>query len=198
MNKGLALLSTVGLVVAFQNCSQETLTSSTLGSESFKSSEVFITLPDALESKAKIDFVEIPDIQSNSVEQKVSVRADSATEEASYRLVISTESGALQILDQSNFVMDRGCLSISDLKELLTILSGSRICQRQLSKEDLACAQVYKAGYASLYSDDRKISLGEEYDSCGNGKKDLCGDLSKVFQAYVAHIKANWPQMSCE
>jgi hypothetical protein len=197
VNKGLALLSSVCLIVAFQNCSQETLTSTSTGSESLKSSDVLVTLPDASESKAKIDFVEIPDIQSDAVAQKASLSVSPEGAD-SYRLVISVESGVLQILDQSNSVMDRGCLSASDLQELQTILSGSRICQRLLQQEDLMCAQVYKASYVSLYSDDKKISLGEERDSCGNGKKDLCGDLSKVFQAYVAHIRTHWSKMSCE
>lgn len=192
MNKGLALVGMLGLIVAFQNCSQETLTSS---SNDFNSNEVAVTLPGDEKQSAKITFVEIPDLPV--AESMAKLGQSLRNEEEAFKLVISVESGALQILDQGNAVMDKGCLSSSDLEELKSILGGSRICKSQASQQEI-CAQIYKPGYAALYADDDKISLGEERDSCGNGKQDLCGELSSVFQAYVAHIKNNWSKMSCE
>lgn len=192
MNRGLALVGMLGLIVAFQNCSQETLTSS---AENMKATDVAITLPGENAQAAKVSFVEIPDITANDHQAKIGA---SLGEEESYRLVISVDSGALQILDRANAVMDRGCLSQSDLQELKTILGGSRICQADSVAADQMCSQVYRPGYASLYADEQRISLGEQMDSCGRGKKDLCGELSNVFKAYVAHLKLNWSQMSCE
>jgi len=187
-----ALGAMVCLVLGFQNCSQNGL--QTL-SES--SSDVSINVPPSVDGSensgtpAKVTYVEIPNISDESSS------AQKPVELTPYRLVISVDSGEISLLDDSNAVLQKRCLNAGSLTELKTILSGSSVCAATASQAEV-CAQSYKPGYASLYVNDKRINLGEEFDSCGRGRKDLCGQVTDVFQAYVDYVKAHWAEMSCQ
>lgn len=190
MKRVLAVVSMLCLVLGFQNCSQSSLQS---GAGSVDSSQVAISVPNQSgeSSSQKVTYVEIPNIsEDSSVAQKTA-------ELSPYRLVISVQNGSIQLMDESNNVLQKRCLKSSDLQELQTILAGSSVCAVGSSAADV-CAARYKAGYASLYANEKRINLGEERDSCGNGKKDLCGELADVFQNYVSHLRSGWSEMNCE
>lgn len=196
MKRGLALISAACLILGFQNCSQNNLQSGVGLSQ-----DVSITTPDLIAGNgedvsgvtSKVTFVEIPNMSEDSaVAQKAS-----AVELTPYRLVISLQSGTINLMDDRNEVREKRCLSSSSLQELKTILSGSSICAAAVQSADV-CAQAYSPGYASLYADDQRIALGEKRDSCGGGQKDLCGALADVFQNYVSHVREHWAEMSCE
>lgn len=196
MKRGLALISATCLILGFQNCAQSNLQSG-VGI----TSDVAITAPknnlstgeDSSGVTAKVTFVEIPNMeQSGSSLQKAY-----SGEPTQYRLVVSLQSGTISLMDNKNESLEKRCLSSSSLQELKAILSGSSICADTVSSEAL-CAQVYSPGYASLYADDERINLGEKYDSCGNGHRDLCGGVADVFQNYISHLRQNWADMSCE
>lgn len=178
------------LVLAFQNCGRQGLQSDGAGS-----GDVAVTLPQngvaVAADSAKVTYIEIPEVADTSGQQKI------VGEEGDGRLVISLQSGKIQLMDSANNVLQQRCLAPSDLGELKTILSGSKICEAQVA-QDAICAMQMKMGYASLYADEKRVNLGEELDSCGRGRKDLCGELSNVFKAYVSHVKANWVEMHCE
>ncbi|KYG67136.1 hypothetical protein AZI86_08990 [Bdellovibrio bacteriovorus] len=194
MKRGLALISAACLILGFQNCSQSNLQSGVgLGQD------VSITAPKNLSTgedtsgvTAKVTFVEVPNMSdSSSAAQKAS------GEITQYRLVVSLQSGTINLMDNRNEVLEKRCLSSSSLQEIKTILSGSSICAAAVSAGDV-CAQVYSPGYASLYADDERINLGERRDSCGHGHKDLCGSVADVFQNYISHLRNHWAEMSCE
>ena len=184
-----ALSAIVILVLSFQNCGE----SMQQGMGNFSSTGVNVGIPNqASMSSARVTDIEIPHIaDASSLPSKI-------TEDyGPYRLLVSLESGDIQLLDESNNVLQRRCLGSNELNEAKTILADSKICETSV-QSDQVCGMRYKYAYASLYADDKRVSLGEEQDSCGRGKKDLCGGLASVFQAYISHIKANWDSMSCE
>lgn len=193
MNKGLALITTLCLILGFQNCQ------STMQPEGMSSSnEVSVTLPAVASgggsssgsTVGKVTYVEVPNISdSTSASQKT---ADLTP----YRLVISVQTGTIQLMDDSNAVMETRCLDSGSLQELKTILSGASVCAAQASGD--ICAMRYTPGYASLYVNESRVNLGEQKDSCGTGRLDLCGGLNDVFQSYVTHVKQNWTQMNCQ
>ncbi|KYG69350.1 hypothetical protein AZI87_09170 [Bdellovibrio bacteriovorus] len=194
VKRGLALIGILCLVLGFQNCSQSALQ----GQGDLASTDVSINMPPQISeeesSVAKaVTFIEIPNISDG----QTSVSAK-ATEVTPYRLVISTESGSIQLVDDANNVLEKRCLNSSNLDELKTILSGSSICEAEVQSDDQVCSMKYKPWYAALYVNEERVKLGEEKDSCGKGRKDLCGALTDVFQAYVAHVKQHWNEMNCE
>lgn len=191
MKRVLAAAAVLLLILGFQNCSQKSLQVD----GSVASSEVTVSLPQGggeATSVAKVTYVEIPEIaDSANAYQKASVGSGSE------RLVISLDSGVIQLMDDANNALDKRCLSSSDLEELKNILAGSRICEAQVPG-DAICAMRMKTAYASLFANEQRVNLGEERDSCGTGRKDLCGQLSDVFQAYVTHVKEHWSEMNCQ
>ncbi|AFY00196.1 hypothetical protein [Bdellovibrio bacteriovorus] len=195
MTKRLALLTgTVCLILGFQNCSQNSLQTSEMASLN----DVSVALPpsgggDSANTPAKVTYVEIPNVSDTVVEGV----AAKASELGQYRLVIATDSGRIQLVDEVNTVIQERCLSAGSLSELKTILSGSSVCAAPVKSADM-CAMRYKPAYASLYANETRVNLGEEKDSCGTGLKDLCGGLADVFQAYVSHVRNNWTAMNCE
>ncbi|KHD89055.1 MAG: hypothetical protein OM95_05485 [Bdellovibrio sp. ArHS] len=195
MKRGLALIGILCLVLGFQNCSQSSLQ----GQGDLASNDVSINMPpqiveDGNASAPKaVTYIEIPNIADG--ETSFSSKAIEATP---YRLVISTESGSIQLVDDANAVLENRCLSAGNLEELKTILSGSSICEAQTQDDDQICSMRYKPWYAALYVNEERVKLGEERDSCGKGRKDLCGALTDVFQAYVAHLRLHWSEMNCE
>lgn len=194
MKRVLALAFMFSLILGFQNCSQ-----SSLQPEGVLSGDVAVTLPQSGVSPtsdaavaAKVTYVEIPNVtDSNLAPQKLSDVV------SPHRLVISLQTGVIQLMDEANAPLEQRCLSASSLDELKTILSGASICAAQVTSADI-CAMSYKPAYASLYANESRVLLGEERDSCGTGRKDLCGALAEVFQAYVSHVKANWSEMNCQ
>lgn len=184
------------LVLAFQNCGNQGLQA-----EGTMGGDVKIVLHQTSSSDegsqvptAKVTYVEIFDVTEPSrAQQKAS---DEMTD---MRLVISVKSGKIELTDDMNNVVETRCLSAEKLAEMNAILAGSKICASQVVRHpDLACDMRMKRAYASLYADQKRVNLGEEFDGCGTGRKDLCGELSAVFKAYVAHVKRNWADMSCQ
>lgn len=189
------LTTVVCLILGFQNCSQPNgFQSSELSASDVTISFAPNSTPGTVAATAKVTYVEVPDVESPIASQKI---ADPPVASSSHRLVISTQNGAIDLVDDSNTVLQQRCLSSSDLEELKTILSGSNICSAAAKAADQVCGMSYKAAYASLYADEQRVKLGEELDTCGTGKKDLCGSLSEVFQAYVSHLRLHWQEMNC-
>ncbi|MEK2644133.1 hypothetical protein [Bdellovibrio sp. BCCA] len=199
MKRVLALVATLCLVLGFQNCAQNQMQSLDLAA-----SDVSVNLPpqssngdsstggSSVSTAGKVTYVEIPNIsEDGSVAQK-------ASPVTPYRLVISLQSGSIQLMDDSNAVLQKRCLDSGSLQELKTILGGANICAASAPAEDQICAMKYQPGYASLFVNEKRVNLGEEQDSCGRGRKDLCGALTDVFQAYVSHVKQHWTEMDCE
>lgn len=190
LNKFFALITMLCLVLGFQNCSKSALQNS----EGLDGNSVTVSLPsgNGSQSAAKVTYVEIPNAD---LSQAVSAAKASAAI-SSNRLVISVQSGIIQLMDDSNAVLEKRCLSSASLNELNTILSGSSVCAAKVASGDV-CGMRYKEAYASLYADENRVKLGEEQDSCGTGRKDLCGEMANVFQNYVSHVKAHWLEMNC-
>nr|WP_295900074.1 hypothetical protein [uncultured Bdellovibrio sp.] len=194
MKRVLALVATLCLVLGFQNCAQNQMQSLDMASN-----EVSVNLPpqssngeSSTPTAGKVTYVEIPNIsEDGAVAQK-------ASEVTPYRLVISLQSGSIQLMDDSNAVLQKRCLDSGSLQELKTILTGANICAASAPADDQICAMKYQPGYASLFVNEKRVNLGEEQDSCGRGRKDLCGALTDVFQAYVSHVKQHWTEMNCE
>lgn len=190
-----ALVSFFMLVVGFQNCSQSSLQQ---GGE--LSSAVSVGIPQSgsksdgvlSNEQAQVTYLEIPSVADVSADQQ-----KIASEEIDSRLVISLQSGRIQLMNGANSVLQTRCLKQEELAELKTILSGSQICETHVD-EDAICAMRVKSAYASLYANERRVHLGAEQDSCGRGRKDLCGGVASVLQAYVSHVKASWSDMNCE
>lgn len=196
MKRVLALSSMLVLVLAFQNCGNQGLQP-----EGISAGDVKIVLPHSgsLEEEvqvpsAKVTHVEIFDVEASSVgQQKVS------DEVAEARLVIAVDSGEMQLMDDMNNVLETRCLGSEKLAEMNAILAGSKICAAQISRQpEQVCSMRMKRPYASLFADQKRVNLGEEFDACGTGRKDLCGELSAVFKAYVAHVKKGWSEMHCQ
>lgn len=190
LNKFFAVTMILCLVLGFQNCSKSALQSS----ENLGNNNVTVSLPSSGEGKtvANVTYIEIPNAERPQDSLKISEVVP-----ISGRLVISLQTGVMQLVDDSNAVLEKRCLSGSSLNELNTILGGSSICATASPSSDI-CGMSYKPAYASLYADDTRVKLGEEQDTCGTGKKDLCGDLAPVFQAYVSYVKAHWQEMNCQ
>ncbi|WP_347356059.1 hypothetical protein [Bdellovibrio sp.] len=193
MTKRLAVLTgAICLIVGFQNCSQSALQTSEMASMN----DVSVIVPPAAggsssSEASKVTYIEIPNIsEDGAVSAKIS-------EVSMYRLVIATESGKIHLVDDANNILQERCLGSANLAELKTILSGSSVCAAPVKSADI-CAMKYTPAYAALYANEKRVNLGEEKDSCGRGRQDLCGGLADVFQAYVAHVRANWADMSCE
>lgn len=189
MKRLLALGTMFCLVLGFQNCSQSSLQDSTLAG-----ADVTVNLPSGSggsvsdKSVGKVTYVEIPNVVNDfSVQQKAG---------EIYRLVISVNSGEIQAVDDKNSLLEKRCLSSEHLQELKTILGGSSVCEAASSAAE-QCAMRYKAGYASLFVNEKRLNLGEELDSCGRGRKDLCGAATDVFKAYLDFVKQHWDQMEC-
>lgn len=195
MKRGLALISAACLILGFQNCSQSNLQSSTglIQEVSITAPKNLSTGEDPSEVSAKVTFVEVPNMAENSS----AVQKTSSGMLTPYRLVISLQSGTINLMDDQNAVLEKHCLSSSSLQELKTILDGASICSAAVSSGNF-CAQVYSPGYASLYADDERINLGEQRDSCGTGHQDLCGSVANVFQNYISYVRDHWAEMSCQ
>lgn len=189
MKRVLALGTMLMLVLAFQNCGRQGLQAD--GTAGGGRGDVGVTLPLGGSAEAKVTYIEIPNVADASSQQKV------VEDFSESRLVISLQSGVIQLMDNSNNVLKQRCLPESDLGELKTILAGSKVCEAKVPS-DAICSMRLKFPYASLYADEKRVNLGEEQDSCGRGRKDLCGDLANVFKAYVSHVKAHWGEMGCE
>lgn len=189
MKRLLALTTMFCLVLGFQNCSQSSLQDSTLAG-----ADVNVNLPLGSGGEAgdktsgKVTYVEIPNVAADSsVQQKAG---------EIYRLIISVNSGEIQAVDDANTLLEKRCLSSAHLQELKTILSGSSVCEKASAVAD-QCAMRYKPGYASLFVNEKRVNLGEELDSCGRGRKDLCGAATDVFKAYLDYVKMHWNEMEC-
>ncbi|NUN06469.1 MAG: hypothetical protein HUU57_11990 [Bdellovibrio sp.] len=178
------------LVLGFQNCSQSSLQDSVLAGPDVNINLPTGNVPESGEpTSGKVTYVEIPNVVSDFAAQQKAGEI--------YRLVISMNSGEIQAVDDRNTLLEKRCLSKSHLDELKTILSGSSVCEAVSSAAD-QCAMRYKAGYASLFVNEKRVNLGEELDSCGRGRKDLCGATTDVFKAYLDLVRNHWAQMECE
>ncbi len=177
MNRGWLVILAGCLILGFQNCSQANLSQS-----DFPSSTTHVVTPsissgsDADES-AVISAVEIP--VSGGV------------------LSVDASTGRISLIGQSQQILEESCLPAAEIAELQSYLKTSNICGKSVD-ESLQCGQVYTAGYASLVIGDQKMNLGESYDSCGRGFKDICGDQAQSFRGLVAYIQKNFHGLLCE
>lgn len=176
------------LVVGFQNCAQNGLNSQ-LGSGDF-ASQAPSADAEFLESTPEVTFVEIPQYQ-------VAGKTASLASALETRLVISTATGRIQLMDSKNSVHGVACLNFDDFNKFKKSIEGSAICAAGVTEAEI-CAMRYKPPYAVLFTGaQERISLGEELNSCGRGKVDLCGDIKQDFQAIIQHIELNWKSMAC-
>lgn len=189
LNKFFALITILSLVLGFQNCGQSGLESG----GSLGTNKISVTLPQLGQGKAVADvtYIEIPEADQAGSSQKLS------GEISTNRLVISIQTGVIQLTDDTNAVLEKRCLSAASLNELHTILGGSTVCAAAPPSSEM-CGERYKPAYVSLYADEARVNLGEEQDSCGTGRKDLCGDLATVFQNYVSYVKSHYMEMNCQ
>lgn len=178
------------LVVGFQNCAQNganlsaDLGSGDLASQAPSADAAF------LESTPEVTFVEIPQYQTLG-------KTSSLTDSLEKRLVISTATGRIQLMDSKNAVHGVACLNFDDFSKFKKSIEGSAICAAGVTDAEI-CAMRYKPPYAVLFTGaQERISLGEELNSCGRGKVDLCGDIKKDFQEIIQHIELNWKSMAC-
>ncbi|MGZ3773835.1 MAG: hypothetical protein ACXVCY_07345 [Pseudobdellovibrionaceae bacterium] len=201
MNKFFALSMALCLILGFQNCSKSPLQNSEILSNSKNGVTVSVPVQNGGISSAKITYIEIPNAdsaaQTSLAQKSLDVSSSPSSNPSSSHLVISVQTGVIQLMDASSAVLEERCLSPASLSELNTILSGASICNGQAVSADI-CGMRYKPAYASLYADEGRVNLGEEKDSCGTGKKDLCGDMAGVFQNYVSFVKAHFQEMNCQ
>ncbi|WP_340598591.1 hypothetical protein [Bdellovibrio sp. GT3] len=176
MNKGGLVVLAGCLILGFQNCSQSNLSASELPSPS---SHVVTPALGADAESSAITSVEVP------VPQGI--------------LSIDSKTGRIQVIDSSQSVIEESCLQPADLAELQSYLKAGSICGKPVPEEDVMCAQSYSAGYVSLILNDQKMNLGESYDSCGRGYKDICDEqVAQSFRGLVAYIQKNFHGMLCE
>lgn len=177
MNRGWLVILAGCLILGFQNCSQANLSAS-----DFPSTSSHIVTPsvgsgsDADES-TKISALEIP--VSGGV------------------LTVDSATGRISLIGQNDQILEESCLPAAEIAELQSYLKSSNICGKAVDAS-LQCAQVYSPGYASLVIGDQKMNLGESYDSCGRGFKDICGDQAQSFRGLVAYIQKNFHGLLCE
>ncbi|MGZ3771145.1 MAG: hypothetical protein ACXVCA_15120, partial [Bdellovibrio sp.] len=191
LNKFFTIVIVLFLLLGFQNCSQSNLSggAGSAGVSSFsppsEKNGVAVT---------NVSYIEIPNAEPTTA-TALSQKMDSSS---SQRLMVSPQTGKIQLVDDADSVLAERCLSSADLNELNTILSSSSVCSAPAAPSSEICGMSYKPAYASLVADNTSFDLGEEKDSCGTGKKDLCGDLASVFQNYVAYVKAHFQEMACK
>lgn len=196
MQKLYPVLAAILITVAFQNCGPHALDAGldrepstlTLGDSSVSgvSSSVGGV---AILKEAQL--LEIPQVAfANQGVEKNSVHSP-------YALRVNLDTGAIELFDRAdgNTLANR-CLSSASMDEVLAILRSSQLCEQ--GRSDKLCAQRYTPEYASLVANGKVIPLGEEFDICGSGKKDLCGEATQALRGFVDFVKANWQDMSCQ
>ncbi|WP_413576867.1 hypothetical protein ACLVWU_02135 [Bdellovibrio sp. HCB290] len=176
MKKGGLVLLAGCLILGFQNCSQSNLSATEL---SAPSTHVVLPSDSKSDESIAITSLEIP------VPQGV--------------LSVDAKTGRIQLIDRNLSVLEESCLQPSEVAELQSYLKTSNVCGKPAPEEDVMCAQSYNAGYATLILGEQKLNLGESYDSCGRGYKDICGEqASQSFRGLIAYIQKNYHGMLCE
>ncbi|MBO9666747.1 MAG: hypothetical protein J7501_08015 [Bdellovibrio sp.] len=180
MNKNwMVVIAGCCLILGFQNCSQ-----SGLSQGDFASLDVHAVTPsvgsgeESSEDAQAITSVEIPFGQN-----KLRVQAD---------------SGRIDLFDSAGQLVEEGCLGSVELSELQSYIKPYNICGAPAQDADRVCAQTYTAGYASLVMGQQRMNLGEMFDSCGSGYKDLCGDQAQSFRGLVAYMQKNFYSLNCQ
>jgi hypothetical protein len=180
MNRGWLVILTGCLILGFQNCSQTNLSASELASSSAHLVTPAVGTGSDADSSAPISSLEIPLTMGS--------------------LSVDPVSGRIVFLGANDQVIDEYCLPAQEISELQSYLKVSNICGPKNAVDAGAqCGQVYTPAYASLGIGDQKMNLGESYDSCGRGFKDICGEqAAQSFRGLVAYIQKNFKSLSCE
>lgn len=187
MIKRLSLvIGSLCLILGFQNCSQQNNLSEegSLGAAS-----------GALASPADASKITYVEIMESPLVPTVSNKVGSVSAES--RLLISPKTGEIHAVDSLNKVLDTKCLSAADLATLNQILNSASICKMPVTKADM-CATRYIPAYAALVLGQERINLGEQRDSCGYGRQEICGSLGEVFRDFVSHVRENIDNMKCQ
>lgn len=178
------------LVVGFQNCAQNGANLSADPGAGDLASQAPAADAAFLESTPQVTFVEIP-------QHQIAGKTETSADVLEKRLVISASTGRIQLMDSKNAVHGVACLNFEDFSKFKKSIEGSAICAAGVTDAEI-CAMRYKPPYAVLFTgEQQRISLGEELNSCGRGKVDLCGDIKKDFQEIIQHIELNWKSMAC-
>lgn len=180
MNKGWVLILAGCLILGFQNCSQANLSSSELASTNAHLVTPSVGTGSDADSSVTISSLDIPLTMGS--------------------LSIDPQSGRIVYLGANEQIIDEYCLPASEIAELQSYLKVSNICGPKTAVDSGAqCGQVYTPAYAVLGIGDQKMNLGESYDSCGRGFKDICGDqAAQSFRGLIAYIQKNFKSLSCE
>lgn len=195
MKKLYPILAAFVVTLGFQNCSPHSMDSGLIGGDSS------LTFGDtSLPSMAGASDSILNEAQLLEIPQ-VSFSSDKGLEKTSsseaYTLRINLSTGAIELVDRGDSsVLASRCLSLNSRDEVMAILRSSQLCEQ--GRSDKLCAQRYTPEYANLVANGKVIPLGEEFDSCGSGKKDLCGDSASVLKGFIGFVKSNWQDMTCE
>lgn len=171
MKKAVVITSFICLILGFQNCSQSSLSGNDTNTGSSEKVE-------SLESVSKVELVSHDESQ----------------------WVLDVNSGQINYTSRSGVVSATRCLSQEDQAELKSIFENASICEKDYaSGEGVACTAIYTPGYAVLVSDNSdRMALGEAFNGCGYGQKEICGIKGSSFKAFLTHISSNIDSMSCQ
>ncbi len=188
MIKRLSLvIGSLCLIIGFQNCAQQGADGV---SDISGGSSVVLSSTEA----SKISYVEVPAAVSSIQDLQ---KTSSASVASDARLLVSPKTGVIHIVDSLNNKLDEKCLSSDDLARLQELLANASVCQMPVAKADV-CATKYTPAYASLVLGQSRVSLGEERDSCGYGRQEICGELGDVFKTFVSYVRSSYSQMECQ
>lgn len=195
MKKLYPILAAIVVTLAFQNCSPHSMDSGLITRDSSSLTFGDTSLPRLTPLDSILDEVKILEIP------RVSFSSDDDPEKTglndAYALRVDLMTGMIDLVDRNDAsVLASRCLSLTSRDEVVTILQSSQLCEQ--GRPDKLCAQRYTPEYASLIANAKVIPLGEELDSCGSGKKDLCGESAVMLKGFIKFVKSNWQDMSCE
>lgn len=176
------------LMLGFQNCART-------GTTDMLSVDSMETVIFDSHGSDDLSYVEVPaNAEETTVWKKV---AGQTVLKGDQRLLISPKSGDIYLVDNMNTDLGKHCLSPDDHRRLQEILANISVCQMPIEKAEI-CAARYVPAYASLVFGDNRVSLGEQRDSCGYGRQEICGQQSDIFKSFVSYVRANFTDMSCE
>ncbi|HEY8272783.1 MAG TPA: hypothetical protein VIG33_17955 [Pseudobdellovibrionaceae bacterium] len=186
------------LIIGFQNCSPHQFTD--VNNSNALSNPAEVTPAEKVDV-SQTEIVEIPESPYlESLLQSDIIAINPTSTFASHHLTINVKTGVVHVMDQNNETLAgiQYCLSSSDVNELQTILTSSKLCENQaIIDEQTNCTANYQFPYARLQVLDTKISLGESTSGCHKGP-DLCGEQRDLLQGLIAHIQGDLASKKCE
>ncbi|WP_413559767.1 hypothetical protein [Bdellovibrio sp. HCB209] len=179
MNRGWLVILAGCLILGFQNCSQANLSQG-----DFPSTNAQIISPS---------------VGSGSEADEISAASSLEIPVSDGLLSVDAASGRISLVARNGQILEESCLQKAEIAELQSYLKMSNVCSPETQIDASAqCGQVYTPGYATVVFGEQRLNLGESYDSCGRGYKDICGDQAQSFRGLVAYIQKNFHSLLCE